>query len=256
MWKLSLILFHIITVIAVPAQKLNTHTEQLEGRTLYLAWYGDAPTAETPVIMALHGSGRSALSYSSESPEGVTFYIHQRDLALKAGYLFVSVSNGPDTWGTDEGIKAIRNTIQFVKNRFPVRDKWVFWASSAGGVLLGRILNEYPDLVDRALGTFPVYNLSDSYDRLNSARAAFKDTDKIVQINPANTPQAFARVPYLVFHGTNDEAVPLNIHSEQMAKEANALGGNVRLIKVEGGHSTENHALYDDDMILDFLENR
>lgn len=254
MWKLAPILLILLIPLVSNSQEIHSRTEQLEGRTLYLAWRDERTGTEMPALFALHGSGRSAGSYAPDTPESVPFYVHQRELALKAGYLFIALSNGPDTWGTDEGLEAVIAAIQYVKRKFPVREKWVFWASSAGGVLLGRILNEYPDLVDRALGTFPVYDLSDSFTRLGSARAAYPDPDLIRRINPANTPQAFARVPYLVFHGTDDVAVPVDLHSDRMVKEVNALGGKVRLIKVAGGHSTDNRALYNDEIILDFLK--
>ncbi len=235
------------------AQDVTWRFEQLNGRQVYIAWRGEIHHKPVPVLLALHGSGRSAESYASGSSQSVPFYVHQRDLALQAGYLFVSISNGKDTWGTDEGMNAILDLVRFVKKEYKVEEKWTLWASSAGGVMLGRIVRYHPDLVCKALGTFPVYDLADSYQNLKSAREAWTSAEAFTRIDPSGYPGAFVKIPYLVFHGSEDKAVPLDRHSERLQKEVNALGGKVSLQVVDGGHSTQNFNLYDDDLILRFL---
>lgn len=256
MWKTGLPIFLALISVCVYAQEISFRSEKLNGKDIYLAWRGVQPQPNTPVLVALHGSGRSALSYADHSPQSVPFYIKQRDLALQAGYLFASISNGKDTWGTEEGLQGILALIQFVKKEYRTTSRWCFWASSAGGVLLGWLLKEHSELVECALGTFPVYDLADSYSRLNSARLAWPDSIQMAKINPANFPEVFAKMPYLIVHGTDDQAVPLAIHSHRLAQEANQRGGKVKLITVPGGHSTENVDLYPEKLILEFLRNR
>ncbi len=235
------------------AQEVSERFEYLDGRLVYIAWKGEKPARPAAVLLALHGSGRSADSYASTGAQSVPFYVHQRDLALTAGYLFVSISNGKDTWGTDEGMNAILNLVSFVKKEYEVKEKWTLWASSAGGVMLGRIIKESPGLVCKAVGTFPVYDLKDSYQNLKSAREAWTSAEAFSKIDPSAYPEAFAGIPYLVFHGSDDKAVPLEKHSVRLQKEVNALGGKVSLQVVPGGHSTQNFSLYNDDLILEFL---
>lgn len=251
MLRFLIILF--IAPSAALCQDMKFQIDSIDGRTVFMAWDDQFPVSVRPALLALHGSGRSAESYIPGHEKSVPFYEKQRDLAVKAGYLFVVLSNGKDTWGTDEGLKATVKCMEFVKGKFPVREKWCIWASSAGGVLLGRLLKEYPSLVDRAIGTFPVYDLEHSMRHLPSARSAWGDRD-YRKANPALYPEAFMRIPYLIFHGSDDEAVPVDLHSARIAKTANEAGGNVLLNIVTGGHSTGNFALYDDDLILNFLQ--
>lgn len=234
-------------------QTVTERLERLNGRPVYIAWEGVIHGKPVPVLLALHGSGRSAESYAPGSPQSVPFYVRQRDLALQAGYLFVSISNGKDTWGTDEGMNAILDLVRFVRKEYQVKEKWALWASSAGGVMLGRIVRYHPDLVCKALGTFPVYDLKDSYQNLKSAKEAWASAEAFSKIDPSGYPDAFVKIPYLVFHGSDDKAVPLERHSERLRREVNALGGKISLQVVDGGHSTQNFSLYDDDLILKFL---
>lgn len=228
---------------------------EVSGKEVYIAWpdRSDGGTAELPVLMAIHGSGREAGSYMPGHKRENPFYVHQRDLALENGYLFTVVSNGQDTWGTDAGLQSLISVYEYIENKFPVKNKWVLWGSSAGGVLMHRMLKEHPDKVEKMIGTFPVYDLQESYHRIESARKAWKDPDSMDKVNPLHYPAFLVSVPILLFHGRHDEAVPVACHSRKLYDEVNNLGGNVRLILVPGGHSTENFKLYRDQIIRKFL---
>lgn len=253
--QLSLSIIFLLTFHcgAVLAQAPNERITYVGGRMVYIAWPGRVPADSVPVLLALHGSGREAESYRPGSPKGVPFYIRQRDLTLKAGYMFVSVSNQKDTWGTDAGLGAAMEVYSFVCNAYKVRRKWTLWGSSAGGVLMNRLVRMHPEMADRALGTFPVYDLRIAFARLKSAREAWGSEDAFVEVNPAGYSAALTRIPYLVFHGTDDQAVPIEAHSERLKEAVNGQGGKVILFPVPGGHNIENFALYDDRVILEFL---
>lgn len=228
---------------------------QLNGQEAYIAWPDAMPAIEGryPVLMAIHGSGREAGSYKPGHERGNPFYVHQRDLALKKGYLFAVISNGADTWGTNAGMQNLLALYDYVREHFPVEEKWVFWGSSAGGVLMYRMAREHPGKVRKILGTFPVYDLSDSFEHLKSARQAWKEASSFTGINPASYPRSLVRIPILLFHGKDDKAVPLTAHSQRLQGDVNAAGGHVKLYIVPGGHSTENWKLYRDKQILQFL---
>ena len=240
------------TIFAHPHAGVDTII-QLGGHEVYLA-FPSTPSDMYPVLLALHGSGREARSYRPNDPKGNAFYIHQRNLALQNGYLFVAVSNGQDTWGTNEGLYTVLAVYDHVRAQYGVTEKWALWASSAGGVLMYRLIREYPDRVDRALGTFPVSDLEDAFERLESARRSWKTETAFIGINPVDTPEAFAHVPILLFHGTADEAVPIAKHSERLMREVKPWGGDVTLYKAPGGHDTANMALYPDRLIDGFLQ--
>jgi pimeloyl-ACP methyl ester carboxylesterase len=206
-----------------------------------------------PVLMAIHGSGREARSYRPTDDQRSDFYVHQRNIAVDNGFMFVVVSNGADTWGTNRGLERTLAAYQYVNDHYDVEKRWDYWTTSAGGALFVQLAKQHPKLICRAVGTFPVYDLEDSFNRLKRARNAWGNMDTVKKCNPTNYPEVLIGIPYLIFHGRSDSAVPVKLHSGRLAKEVNKLGGKIRLKKVPGGHSTNNWNVYDDDLIRKFL---
>lgn len=224
----------------------------LDGRKVYLAVPAN-PGKNLKVLMAIHGSGREAGSYQPGDDKESPFYRHQRDLALACGYLFVVVSNGPDTWGTDKGLQVLDSLYNYVNKNYLTEEKWVLWATSAGGVLMNRMIKAYPERIKKVIGTFPVYDLEESYGSLSSAKKAWNSLEDCQIVNPARDPEALVMIPFLLFHGREDQAVPSLLHSEKLREDVNKLGGRVKLHRVAGGHSTDNWNLYQDDRIKKYL---
>jgi len=211
------------------------------------------PSKPYPVLMAIHGSGREARSYKPGDARSSEFYVHQRDLAVDNGFMFVAVSNGPDTWGTNRGLERILEAYNYVGDQYPVEKKWTFWTTSAGGVLFIRLAKERSELISRAIGTFPVYDLEESFSRLQSSKEAWKSLDDVKKYNPVNYPEVLIDIPYLIFHGREDPAVPIKQHSERLKRVVNEHGGKIKLYDVPGGHSTGNWNIYNDILIRAFL---
>ena len=196
-----------------------------------------------PLLLCIHGSGRGALDYRDEP-----FYRTQRDYALKNGYLFAALSNGPDTWGLDDGLNNTLLFLSYLREHFPLAEKMVLWPTSAGGTLCNRIVSMYPETVDFVIGTFPVYDLLAGFS-LDHCKNAWgtKDTAEFKELikgkNPADFPEKLSSTTYYISHGDKDIHVPIKAHSERMAKE---VGKNVHLFVIKDGvHSTENYAYYD-----------
>lgn len=244
----------ILSLTEVSAQ-IQEEQFLLEGKKVYLAIPGKVNKGAR-VVMAIHGSGREAASYISGDTKESSFYVHQRDLALACGYLFVVVSNGADTWGTDKGLQVLDSLYNYVSKNYKTEKKWVLWATSAGGVLANRMIKLYPERVKKVVGTFPVYDLEESFVHLSIARTAWKSSEECRIVNPARDPDALVKIPFLIFHGRDDQAVPSTAHSERLRDEVNKLGGKVELHLVPGGHSTDNWNLYQDDRIKKYLLGR
>jgi pimeloyl-ACP methyl ester carboxylesterase len=190
-----------------------------------------------PVVIAVHGSGRGAADYW-QTP----FYSRQRELALEHGCLFAVVSNGPDTWGLGDGLYNLRLLTEYVAANYPVADRFLFWATSAGGVLAHRMAAEYPQRVAAVLGTFPVYDLAREFRVLPSCSKAWGTQDetaflrRIAGKNPPELAEKLENIPYFIAHGDSDSAVPLEDHSLRLAQR---LGENVHLQVIPGGeHGT------------------
>jgi predicted esterase len=250
---LSLFFSNYTMAQAKPPYKVKEEILFIDDKEVYLAYTNENKFLPPKVVMAIHGSGRQASNYIPLDKKAVPFYVHQRDLALVNGYIFVVVSNGKDTWGTDKGLETLLNVHKNVQKRFNANKQFVLWATSAGGTLANRMVQEHPDKVSKVLGTFPVYNLSESFDRLPSAKAAWKSREFLKGKNPASHPSLLKVKPYLIYHGRSDKAVPYKDHSMRLYKEVNKLGGNVTLHIVTGGHSTGNWNVYNDKEISKFL---
>lgn len=190
-----------------------------------------------PVVIAVHGSGRSAPDYW-ETP----FYSRQRQLVLEAGCLFAAVSNGPDTWGLDDGLYNLQLLCEHVLQNYPVRERFLFWATSAGGVTTHRMAQCCPERVAAVIGTFPVYDLAREFQVLASCGNAWGTRDEeefLAKISGKNPPEFLEKpqnIPYFISHGDCDQAVPLEDHSLRLAQQ---LPDNVRLeIIPDGDHGT------------------
>jgi|GEM_PF-1717409 len=231
---------------------------ELGDKELYIA-FPEPGRCPVDVVFALHGSGRQARSYRDGDPASSAFYCYQKELALEAGCLFAVVSNGTDTWGTKAGLATVAAAYTYIRRHYNVKSQWTFWATSAGGALLSRILMEKPAMVKKAVGTFPVYDMDDSYKRLASARNtwdALKTEERMY--DPKEHPEVFSGVPYLIFHGRADVAVPVERHSAQLFETLKRAGKqkDLKLYIVDGGHHTSNWAVYDKKRILKFIKDR
>ena len=214
--------------------------------------YGNGETF--PLLIALHGSGREALSYRD-----VPFYAMQRDIALQCGYVFAAVSNGPDTYGLDAGFKNAELLYRYMHENYSLYDRSALWASSAGGFMMHRLYRENPDIFGLLLGTFPVFDPL-TIKPIASMLAAFdaKTDDEFYRNARYLSPKFFENDIYknahiVIAHGIHDEAVPIS-QSEGLKEQVQKYGGKMELIKKPGGHSIQNFALYDTDCFHNALK--
>jgi pimeloyl-ACP methyl ester carboxylesterase len=191
-----------------------------------------------PVVIAVHGSGRGAPDYW-QTP----FYSRQRQIALEHGCLFAVVSNGTDTWGLDDGLYNLQRLLQYLSEQYEIREKVVLWATSAGGVLAHRLAFLCPERIAAVIGTFPVYDLAREFLVLPSCGKAWgaeEETaflEKIAGKNPPEFVQGLKGIPFFLSHGDSDQAVPLEDHSQALARD---LGCGVSLEVIPGGeHGTQ-----------------
>ena len=211
--------------------------------TVYLALPEEQDeTRLRPAVVAIHGSGRSALDYR-DTP----FYVRQRDLVLEQGALFAAVSNGTDAWGRDDGLYNVLSLMTKLTEEFRVKPQMALWATSAGGLLAHRVIRQVPQKVAFVLGTFPVFDLAAAFAR-PACRRAWKTEDfeeftrRIEGRNPADFPVADPLPPFYIAHGTADVVVPLEEHSARLQQRPDFT---VFLETVEnGGHDVHNFAYY------------
>lgn len=212
-----------------------------------------AATANTVrgTVIALHGSGRSAESYRR-----IPFYRYQRDRALRSGFRFVALSNGPDTWGRDAGLENVLLLIDRLAERgagIPT----VLWATSAGGVLAHRVATHRS--ISGMILTFAVYDLESTFDTSKGCAAAWGAGDGaefLAAIAGRNPPSFVAEVAYcpcIAGHGRDDAVVPYHSNTARLAADLRHHRGSIEVRTCAGGHSTDNFEVYDDEAIERFL---
>lgn len=204
----------------------------------------DTLAEESPVVLALHGSGRGIDDYHT-----VPFYMRQRDLCLEYGYTFAVLQNGPDTYGTDEGLHNTALAAEELLNRWTEQKSLLLWATSAGGVCAFRYAAANPDKIRGIIGTFPVVDLENVFPILASCRAAYGMREnqaeefaaRIRGKNPAGMLALLRQIPLYIAHGTADRAVPYPQNAHLLATEASA-----HLYTIEDGvHGTADFRYYD-----------
>lgn len=250
----------IIAVTAIVFYSLNSLPRdrliRLNGQEVYIATpYSFVNFKERNVVMAIHGNGREARNYFIGDKKGSKFYDHQRDLAVKSGAVFVVVSNGKYTWGTDRGLTSLLKVYNYVQKKYRVKKAWTLWGTSAGGTLANRMVIEHPDLVKNVIGTYPVFDLEDMFSRHPAAQVVWKEADRARAANPALHPDKLAQKRYLIFHGDRDKVVPAEKHSVLLRDTVNRMGGEVKLYIFKGGHYPYKTTRFWDREITDFIRN-
>lgn len=206
-----------------------------------------------PLLIALHGSGREAFSYRD-----IPFYIKQRDMAIECGYIFATVSNGTNTFGTDEGYNNFVKLYEYMKDNYKIYDSISLFSSSAGGLLMHRIYRNIPDVVGLLMGVFPLFDPT-VMPPIKSLLNAYNATDtkelmsKVQHLNPRKYPlDIYKKTKIVISHGLADELVPVS-QSEKLLKQVIEFGGDMTLYKSSGGHSINNIAIYDTEMFITAL---
>lgn len=232
---------------------------EINGHDAYIA-VPDAGASRA--LMAIHGSGRNHRSYRDPSvdTEGVAFYQAQRDVALGLGLLFCVVNNNRDAngnltrleWGLDAGLANLEALQAHVVGEYGVDPAFDLWATSAGGSLAHRFASDNRSSVRKVVGTFPVYDLEDMFDRNENCAAAWGSKESIGSANPPTFIANLLDLPMLIYHGTADTVVPAEQHSIALAAD---MVGNPRfdLHLVPGGHSTTNWNVLPVDSISAWL---
>lgn len=204
----------------------------------------DVCEEDSPVVLALHGSGRGIEAYHT-----LPFYMRQRDICLGYGCAFAVLQNGPDTYGTDEGLYNTALAAEELLKNYTSRRDLILWATSAGGICAFRYAAENPKKVRGIIGTFPVVDLVSVFPLLSSCRAAYGRreeeyeafAEQIRDKNPASFLPRLGNIPLYIAHGTADRAVPYRENALLLSEKAGA-----HLYTIENGaHGTADFRYYD-----------
>ena len=211
------------------------------------------PINRYPLLIALHGSGREAFSYRD-----IPFYMKQRDMVIEGGYIFATISNGSNTFGTDEGYYNFIKLYEYMNKNYKIYDSISLFSSSAGGLLMHRIYRSMPAQIGLLMGVFPLFDPT-VFPPIKSLLNAYKATDannlisKVQHLNPLKYPlNIYKKTRIAISHGISDDLVPIS-QSEKLLKQVTEFGGEMTLYKSSGGHSINNFAIYDTELFYTAL---
>ena len=162
---------------------------------------------------------------------------------LAKGIAVAGVDVG-ESYGSPEGRAIYSAFHDHLVQRRGLAKKACLLARSRGGLMLYCWAAENPDSVACIAGIYPVCNIA-SYPGLGRACGAYGMTEeqltaKLSEHNPIDrlAPLAKAKVPIFHIHGDRDDIVPLNNNSGEVEKRYTKLGGEMKLLVIEGqGHN-------------------
>lgn len=162
---------------------------------------------------------------------------------LAAGIAVAGVDVG-ESYGSPKGREGYTALYDELVKKRGLSSKACLLGRSRGGLMVYNWAAEHPSCVACVVGIYPVCDPS-SWPGIPSACGAYGLTpeqfkEQLSKHNPVDRlePLAKARVPIFHIHGDQDQLVPLDRNSAELAKRYRALGGDITLRIVEGqGHN-------------------
>lgn len=152
-------------------------------------------------------------------------------------------------WG-ERDVDDVRSILDEVRTRFGyTSDSTAVLGSSAGGLTALGIGARHCDLVSAVVVAYPVTDiaaLDESTHRFEAHynRSLVGSVDETIRLSAQRSPlahvESLARLPVLVFHGTNDPVVPIE-QSRNLVDSLRLHGAEVEFVTFEGeGHGFRN----------------
>ena len=180
---------------------------------------------------------------------------------LGAGIAIAGIDVG-ESYGSPRGRALYSALHEHLVCAHNMAKKACLLARSRGGLMLYNWAIDHPMSVACIAGIYPVCNLV-SYPGLAKASVAYETTESQLDAaravhNPIDRLDALAKagVPIFHIHGDDDQVVPLDANSAELAKRYRLLGGPMTLRIFEGqGHSMW-HGWFQCQELVDFLIDR
>jgi pimeloyl-ACP methyl ester carboxylesterase len=193
------------------------------------------------------------------------FYVEQ---LLARGFHVVGIDVGTSC-GSPAGAAVYDEFYRLLIEEYRLHAKARMIGQSNGGLITFGFAFRYPDRVDRILGICPATDLR-SWPGLHRLSGGVRITPaglsydverddwpaRLGELNPIDNlaPLAAAGVQLFHIHGTQDEIVPLEPNSGELARRYRALGGRVQIEVIENGtHGAPRKAFFESQHALAFL---
>jgi pimeloyl-ACP methyl ester carboxylesterase len=166
-----------------------------------------------------------------------------------------------ESYGSPPGRDLFTRFHSLLVDDFGLGPRPALLAQSRGALMHYAWASDHPDLVHSIGCIYPVCDLR-SYPGIPEAAAAYGSSPheleaQLERHNPISrlAPLALAGVPILHVHGDNDEIVPIETNTSELAERYRLLGGDVTVIVVPGlGHEYPPcPPFFESAELLDFL---
>ena len=175
-----------------------------------------------------------------------------------AGVALAGVDVG-ESAGSPAGRIAYTAFYRAMTKAYDLAPKACLWAQSRGGLMHYNWAVEHPELESHIAGIYPVCDLA-VWPGLEKASEPYEMMPETLQAhlachNPVQrlAPLAAAKVPILHLHGDHDTAVPLDLHTGELARRYRELGGPIEVIVVPGAEHEEISAFFESERIVEFM---
>ena len=180
---------------------------------------------------------------------------------LEAGMVVAGIDVG-ESYGNPEGRAIYTSFYKMLLDERSLSERPALLAQSRGGLMHYNWAIENPRRVACIAGIFPVCDIS-SYPGLQRAGPAYGMSEKelekhLTEHNPIDRLAPLARegVPILHVHGDSDEGVPIEENSQELVGRYRKLGGDARLITVQGKGHEEIAEFFECLALVDFILNQ
>ena len=194
-----------------------------------------------------------------ESYPRQAIYEYMFSRLLANGFTICGMDVG-DTWGAPESRKQYSEFHNYMVERFGLDAKVCLMPQSRGGAMLYNWAAEHAGNVLCIAGIYPVCDISNWSERI---APLYGITNEEFLSTPGNhnpidrlRPLAEAKVAIMHIHGDEDEAVPIETNSLELARRYESLGGEVQIIVVNGKGHAEIPEIFNRDDLVDFLLNQ
>jgi pimeloyl-ACP methyl ester carboxylesterase len=197
-----------------------------------------------------------APTFAGRLPSDLHTWIATRLLA--AGVAIAGVDVG-ESYGSPAGRQAFTAFRDALVPAYELAERPTLLGQSRGALMHYNWAVEHPDRVQRIAGIYPVCNFA-AWPGAERAAPAYEMTPEQLQAalaehNPIErlAPLAAAGVPIFHIHGDADEVVPLDLHSAELARRYQALGGPMELLVIPGAGHEEISAFFECQRLVAFL---
>ncbi len=167
-----------------------------------------------------------------------------------------------ESWGSDEGVKVFDAFYDCLTGSWGMSAKPCLLAQSRGGLMLYKWAEKNPDRVSCVAGIHPLTNLESFRKTLETQPGLDEWRNQIVAIHGAGPwmdlsknllPLVKQNVPILHIHGTADQPVPIGLNSEEIVRRYRDIGGNAKLIAIDGiGHQVSD-CFFKSQSLVEFI---